>query len=84
VYRLSKVKQSNEERSFPLLFIDEMLERLANHAYFCFLDGYSGFMQIPVHPDDQHKTTFTCLMEHLHIEGYPSVYAMLPPLFKIA
>jgi hypothetical protein len=37
-----------------------MLERLANHAYFCFLDGYSGFMQIPIHPDDQHKTTFTC------------------------
>jgi hypothetical protein len=45
---------------FPLPFIDEMLERLANHAYFCFLDGYSGFMQIPIHPNDQHKTTFTC------------------------
>jgi hypothetical protein len=44
---------------FPLLLIDEMLERLANHTYFCFLDGYSGFMQIPIHPDDQHKTTFT-------------------------
>jgi hypothetical protein len=37
-----------------------MPERLANHAYFCFLDGYSGFMQIPILPDDQHKTTFTC------------------------
>jgi hypothetical protein len=37
-----------------------MLERLANHTYFCFLDGYSGFMQIPIHPDDQHKTIFTC------------------------
>jgi hypothetical protein len=60
VYRLSKAKQSNEERSLPLPFIDEMLERLANHAYFCFLDGYSGFMQIPIHPDDQYKTMFTC------------------------
>jgi len=37
-----------------------MLERLANHAYFCYLDGYSGFFQIPIHPDDQEKTTFTC------------------------
>jgi hypothetical protein len=37
-----------------------MLEGLENHAYFCFLDGYSRFMQIPIHPDDQHKTTFTC------------------------
>ncbi|KAJ9554347.1 hypothetical protein OSB04_018392 [Centaurea solstitialis] len=23
-------------------------------------DGYSGFLQIPVHPNDQEKTTFTC------------------------
>ncbi|CAA7040532.1 unnamed protein product [Microthlaspi erraticum] len=37
-----------------------MLERLANHPYYCFLDGYSGFFQIPIHPDDQEKTTFTC------------------------
>jgi hypothetical protein len=44
----------------PLPFIDEMLERLANHAYFLSLDGYSGFMQIPIDLDDQHKTTFTC------------------------
>ncbi|KAF8048088.1 hypothetical protein N665_2681s0003 [Sinapis alba] len=37
-----------------------MLERLANHPYYCFLDGYSGFFQIPIHPNDQEKTTFTC------------------------
>ncbi|WVZ84277.1 hypothetical protein U9M48_031327 [Paspalum notatum var. saurae] len=45
---------------FPLPFIDEMLERLANHSFFCYLDGYSGYHQIPIHPDDQSKTTFTC------------------------
>jgi len=45
---------------FPLPFIDEMLERLANHSFFCFLDGYSGYHQIPFHHDDQSKTTFTC------------------------
>jgi hypothetical protein len=60
LYRLPKAKQSNEKDHFPLPFIDEMLERLANHTYFYFLDGYSGFMQIPIHPDDQHKTTLTC------------------------
>ena len=37
-----------------------MLERLAKHSYFCHLDGYSGYHQIPIHPDDQSKTTFTC------------------------
>jgi hypothetical protein len=45
---------------FPLPFIDEMLERLAKHSFFCFLDGYSGYHQIPIHPDDQSKTMFTC------------------------
>jgi hypothetical protein len=55
-----KLNKAAKKDHFPLPFIDEMLERLANHAYFCFLDGYSGCMQIPIHSDDQHKTTFTC------------------------
>ncbi|CAN6572938.1 unnamed protein product [Malus baccata var. baccata] len=37
-----------------------MLERLAGRAFYCFLDGYSGYNQIPVAPEDQEKTTFTC------------------------
>ena len=41
-------------------FIDQTLERLAKHSYFCYLDGYSGFSQIAIHPEDQLKTTFTC------------------------
>jgi hypothetical protein len=55
-----KLNKATKKDHFPLPFIDEMLKRLANHAYFCFLDGSSGFMQIPIHPDNQHKTTFTC------------------------
>jgi hypothetical protein len=55
-----KVNKATKKDHFPLPFIDKMLERLANRAYVCFLDGYSGFMQIPIHPDDQHKTMFTC------------------------
>jgi hypothetical protein len=55
-----KLNKTMKKDHFPLPFINEMPERLTNHAYFCFLDGYSGFMQIPIHPDDQHKTTFTC------------------------
>jgi hypothetical protein len=55
-----KLNKAMKKDHFPIPFIDEMLERLVNHAYFFFLDGYSGFMQIPIHPDDQHKTMFTC------------------------
>jgi hypothetical protein len=47
-----KLNNAPKKDHFPLPFIDEMLERLANHSYFCFLDGYSGFMQIPIHPND--------------------------------
>ncbi|XP_022861029.1 uncharacterized protein LOC111381473 [Olea europaea var. sylvestris] len=36
-----------------------MLERLVGHSHYCFLDGYLGYIQIPVAPDDQEKTTFT-------------------------
>ncbi|GJW36685.1 reverse transcriptase domain-containing protein [Tanacetum coccineum] len=37
-----------------------MLERLARNEYYCFLDGFSGYFQIPIDPLDQEKTTFTC------------------------
>ena len=45
---------------FPLPFIDQMLERLAGRAFYCFLDGFSGYFQIAIAPEDQEKTTFTC------------------------
>ncbi|CAM8982187.1 unnamed protein product [Rhodiola kirilowii] len=44
---------------FPLPFIDQMLDRLEGKPYFCFLDGFSGYNQIPIAPEDQEKTTFT-------------------------
>ncbi|KAB2597246.1 hypothetical protein D8674_000166 [Pyrus ussuriensis x Pyrus communis] len=34
--------------------------KLAGHSHYCFLDGYSGYNQIAVAPEDQEKTTFTC------------------------
>jgi hypothetical protein len=34
-----KLNKAMKKDHFPLPFIDEMLERLANHAYICFLDG---------------------------------------------
>nr|GEX35565.1 reverse transcriptase domain-containing protein [Tanacetum cinerariifolium]GEX42473.1 reverse transcriptase domain-containing protein [Tanacetum cinerariifolium] len=37
-----------------------MLERLAGNEFYCFLNGFFGYFQIPVDPQDQEKTTFTC------------------------
>ncbi|GJX44419.1 reverse transcriptase domain-containing protein [Tanacetum coccineum] len=45
---------------FPLPFMDQMIERLAGNKYFCFLDGFSGYFQIPIDPMDQEKRTLTC------------------------
>ena len=55
-----KINDSTRKDHFPLPFINQMLERLAGHAFYCFLDGYSGYNQIAIAPEDQEKTTFTC------------------------
>nr|GFB48244.1 retrovirus-related Pol polyprotein from transposon 17.6 [Tanacetum cinerariifolium] len=39
--------------------MDQMLERLAGNEYYCFLDGFFGYFQIPFDPRNQEKTTFT-------------------------
>nr|GEX26039.1 reverse transcriptase domain-containing protein [Tanacetum cinerariifolium] len=33
---------------------------LAGNEFYCFLDGFLGYFQIPIDPQDQEKTTFTC------------------------
>ena len=48
---------------YPLPFIDQMLDRLARHSHYCFLNGYSGYNQIVIALEDQEKTTFTCPYE---------------------
>ena len=55
-----KLNSATKKDHFPLLFIDQILDRLAGSNYFCFLDGYSGYNQIAMHPDNQEKMTFTC------------------------
>ena len=55
-----KFNKATRKDHFLLPFIDEMLDQLANHSLFCFLNGYSGYHQIPIHPDDKSKTIFTC------------------------
>ena len=55
-----KLKKSTRNDHFPLPFICQMLDRLAGKEYYCFLDGYSGYNQIAIAPEEQEKTTFTC------------------------
>nr|GEX67621.1 hypothetical protein [Tanacetum cinerariifolium] len=56
-----KLNEATRKDHFPLTFMDQMLEGLAGNQYYCFLDGFFGYFQIPIDPKDQEKTTFTCL-----------------------
>ncbi|KAL0548815.1 hypothetical protein IC582_013289 [Cucumis melo] len=55
-----KLNEVTKKDHFPLHFLDQMIKRLAGRSYFCFLDEFSGFYQIPIACEDQKKTTFTC------------------------
>nr|GEU64419.1 reverse transcriptase domain-containing protein [Tanacetum cinerariifolium] len=55
-----KLNDATRKDHFPLPFMDQMLERLAGNEFHCFLDGFSWYFQIPIDPQDQEKTTFTC------------------------
>ncbi|GJU50570.1 reverse transcriptase domain-containing protein [Tanacetum coccineum] len=55
-----KLNEATCKDHFPLPFMDQMLERLAGNEFYCFLDGFLGYFQIPIDPKDQEKTTFTC------------------------
>ncbi|GKC67464.1 reverse transcriptase domain-containing protein [Tanacetum coccineum] len=55
-----KLNEATRKDHFPLPFMDQMLERLARNEFYCFLNGFLGYFQIPIDPQDQEKTTFTC------------------------
>ncbi|GJU31753.1 reverse transcriptase domain-containing protein [Tanacetum coccineum] len=50
-----KLNEATCKDHFPLPFMDQMLERLAGNEFYCFLDGFSGYFQIPIDPKDQEK-----------------------------
>ena len=56
IYRMvidyRKLNKATRKDHYPLPFIDQMLERLSKQTHFCFLDGYSGFSQIPISQPD--------------------------------
>ncbi|GKB38029.1 reverse transcriptase domain-containing protein [Tanacetum coccineum] len=55
-----KLNDATRKDHFPLPYMNQMLKRLAGNEYYCFLDGFSGYFQILIDPQDQEKTTFTC------------------------
>ncbi|XP_061357214.1 uncharacterized protein LOC133301576 [Gastrolobium bilobum] len=78
-----KLNNATRKDHFPLPFIDQMLDHLAGKEFFCFLDGYSGYNQIPVAPEDnQHKTTFTCPFGTFALRRMPFGLCKAPATFQ--
>ncbi|KAJ9544780.1 hypothetical protein OSB04_024487 [Centaurea solstitialis] len=67
---------------FPLPFIDQMLDKLAGNEFYCFLDGYSGYNQIHIAPEDQEKTTFTCAFGTFAFRRMPFGLCNAPATFQ--
>ena len=44
--------------AFSLPFTDSVLDAIARHEMYSFLDGFNGYNQVRMHPDDQEKTAF--------------------------
>nr|GFA64690.1 reverse transcriptase domain-containing protein [Tanacetum cinerariifolium] len=78
---LEKLNEATRKDHFPLPFMDQMLERLAENEYYCFLDGFSGYFQIPIDPKDQEKTTFTCPYGTFAYKGMPFGLCNAPGTF---
>ncbi|XP_063994419.1 uncharacterized protein LOC135171776 [Diachasmimorpha longicaudata] len=68
--------------AYPLPNINEILDQLGNAQYFSSFDLASGFHQIPIHPNDTHKTAFSTPYQHYEFTRMPFGLKNAPPTFQ--
>ena len=54
------VNQACPKDNYPTPFIDQIIDECAGCKIFSFMDGFSGYNQINIRPQDQSKTAFIC------------------------
>ena len=47
-----KLNDATRKDHYPISFIDQMFDRIEGKEYYYFLDGYSGYNQILIAPED--------------------------------
>ena len=52
------LNRSSPKDNFPLPYIDVLVDNTTQHKVFSFMDGFSGYNQIKMEPEDMEKTTF--------------------------
>nr|GEU51942.1 reverse transcriptase domain-containing protein [Tanacetum cinerariifolium]GEV15181.1 reverse transcriptase domain-containing protein [Tanacetum cinerariifolium] len=78
-----KLNDATRKYHFPLPFKDQMLERLAENEFYCFLDGFLGYFQIPIDLQDQKKTTFICPYGTFAYRRMPFGLCIAPGTFQM-
>ncbi|KAA3483593.1 RNA-directed DNA polymerase-like protein [Gossypium australe] len=77
-----KLNKATRKEHFALPFIDQTLDRLGGNEFYYFLDGYSGYNQIVVASEDQHKTTFTYPYSTFSFSPMPFNFCNAPATFQ--
>ena len=77
-----KLNTATRKDHYLLPFIDQMLDMLAGHPHYCFLDGYYGYNQIAITLEDQEKTTFTCPYDTFVFRRMPFGLCNAPTTFQ--
>nr|GEW44411.1 reverse transcriptase domain-containing protein [Tanacetum cinerariifolium] len=77
-----KLNEATSKDHFPLPFMDQMFERLAGNEFYCFLDGFSWYFQIPIDPCDLEKTTFICPYGMFAYQRMPFGLCNAPGMFQ--
>lgn len=73
---------------FPLPHIDVLVDAIVGHLTVTFLDAFSGFYQIQMHPDNQEKTSFITkrgvyyINLCLRMRGQPTNQKLVNMMFK--
>ncbi|KAG8475167.1 hypothetical protein CXB51_031741 [Gossypium anomalum] len=55
------LNKASPKDNFPLPHIDTLVDNTAGYSLFSFMDGFSGYNQIKIHPEDMEKTTFVTM-----------------------
>ena len=77
-----KLNTASRNDHFPLPFIDQMLDWLGGHSYYCFLDGYFAYNKIAIALENQEKTTFTCPYDTFAFRRMPFGLCNAPATFQ--
>ena len=79
---LRKLNDACLHDPFPTPFTDEVLDNVGGQEVYSFTDGFSGYHQIRISPEDRHKTTFATEMGSFQYIVMPFGLKNAPAIFS--